>query len=41
LLLDEGMDWRDRRLKEVVEGCVNLVGHRARIWERCYEMVYE
>lgn len=41
LLLDEGMDWRDTRLKEVVEGCGNLVGHRARIWERCYEMVYE
>jgi len=41
LLLDEGMGWEERRLGGVVGGLRNLVAHRGRVFERCFEVVHE
>lgn len=36
LILDERLEWRDRRLAECLAGFGNLVEHRRRLYERCW-----
>lgn len=37
VLLDEGLVWKDRRMKEGLRGCQNLVAHRRRILNKYFK----
>ena len=36
VLLDENLDWKDRRMQEGLRACQNLVAHRERILKKYF-----